>query len=325
MVSQNQGASSIHYDVGSAFYNAILCKPLDTAEDLNDAETEFYEAISDALVESDDLSQYIPVLPKQLIGLLEEINKTNTDFDKICDIVEGDIALAGETVRLANSPLYRRSSGTIDSIGRAIACIGIQEVTKIASALLIRQVIDINSDRFKLFGKVLWNHSLECGEACRLLSNDEVDPFTSYLTGLIHDVGKVAIFTCICRYLGDEATEGINEARLFKLVLGENSTWLSTQIASEWNLAPEITLALHEFDSMTVNCYMEDDSRDRSPLALLLVKANTCSEIYTLIDNDMITREDAVKLFRGMGLDKKGLNSILERYDLLSIGADLSA
>lgn len=325
MESQRESTDSMHYDVASAFYNAILSRAIDTTDDLSGSESIIYETISNMLDESEKLSQFIPVLPQQLVEFLEEINQENTDFDKICDIIRGDIALAGETVRLANSPLYRRSSGHIDSIGRAIACIGLRGVTEIASILLIKQIVDIDSDRFKLFGKVLWSHSLECAEACRLLASDKTDPFTGYLMGLIHDVGKVAIYTCICKYLDIQSSENIpiDEAKLFKLVLSENSTWLSAQIASEWNLPPAITLALSEFDSMTITSYSDNDQQGRSALGILLVKANTCSEIYTLMDTGIITNAEGVKLLRDVGLDRNNINTILDRYELLNVDACL--
>lgn len=324
MECQIEDTDSMHYDVASAFYNAILSRAIDTTEDFSSSESIIYDTISNMLDESDKLSQFIPALPQQLIEFLEEINQENTDFDKICDIISGDIALAGETVRLANSPLYRRSSGEIDSIERAIACLGLQGVAEIASVLLIRQILDVDTNRFKVFGKVLWKHSLECAEACRLLSNDNIDPFTGYFMGLIHDVGKVAIYTCICKYLDVQNSQNIDidEGKLFKLVLGENSTWLSAQIASQWNLPPAITLALSEFDSLTIT-YSDNDQNDQSALGSLLVKANTCSEIYTLMETGIVSNKDGVKLLRDLGLDKNSINRILDRYKLLHIGADL--
>jgi HD-like signal output (HDOD) protein len=269
------------------------------------------------LDESEDLSQFVPILPQQLIKFLDEVKKENTDFDKICAIVKGDIALAGETIRVANGPLYRRAAGPIESIDRAIACLGLQGVNQIASMVLMKQLLDVESNRFKKFGEVLWNHCLECAEACRMLGGTDDDPFTCYLMGLVHDVGKVAMFTCLCQHLDEHGSENIDESKVFKMVMTEHSTWLSAHIAKEWDLPNSIVLALYEFDAMTLMSYLDYDPKNKSPLAILLEKANSCSEIYTLISAKIIKPATGIELLRGLGLSKEKIETILAYYELL--------
>jgi HD-like signal output (HDOD) protein len=317
MDTNNQAAEAEYFDLGSAFYDAILSRNVDATEKLNAAELELYEKITKLVEESESLSLFVPVLPQQLMKFLEEVKKENTDFDKICAIVKGDIALAGETIRIANSPIYRRAAGEIQSIDRAIATLGLQGVTDIASALLIRQILDVESNRFKQFGEVLWNHCLECAEACRLLSNDADDSFTCYLMGLVHDVGKVAMFTCLCDHLDKYGSEEIDECKVFKIVMTEHSTWLSAHIAKEWQLPNAIILALYEFDAMTLMSYLDYDRKGKSALAILLEQANSCSEIYTLINSGIIKSETGVELLRGLGIEKSSIDKILQRYELL--------
>lgn len=319
MESINQAAEQEYFDLGSAFYDAILSKGPDVSEDLNAAETQLYETVSKLLEESESLSKFVPVLPQQLMKFLEEVKKEDTDFDKICAIVKGDIALAGETIRVANSPIYRRSAGEIESIDRAIACLGLQGVTDIASVLLMKQILDVESNRFKQFGEVLWNHCLECAEACRLLSAAGEDPFTCYLLGLVHDVGKVAMFTCLCDYLDEHGDSDIDECKVFKIVMTEHSTWLSAHIAKEWELPSSIILALYEFDAMTLMSYFDYDTKDKSALAILLERANSCSEVYTLINSGIVKSETGIELLRGLGIEKSSIDKILCRYELLEV------
>lgn len=319
MNANSQIVEKEYFDLGSAFYEAILCRAVDVTEDLNAAELALYEKVTKLVEEAGSLSQFVPVLPRQLMLFLEEVKKENTDFDKICAIVKGDIALAGETIKIANSPLYRRAAGEIESIDRAIATLGLQGVTDIASVLLIRQILDVESNRFKQFGEVLWNHCLECAEACRLLSSNDEDSFTCYLMGLVHDVGKVAMFTCLCDHLDEFGSEDIDECKVFKIVMTEHSTWLSAHIAEEWKLPDAIVVALHEFDTMTLMSYLDYDTKNKSSLAILLEKANSCSEIYTLINSDIIKSETGIELLRGLGIEKNSIDKVLLRYELLEI------
>lgn len=319
MDANNQIVENEYFDLGSAFYDALLSRDADVTDELNDAEYSLYEKVTKQLEGSDSLSQFVPVLPQQLMKFLEEVKKENTDFDKICAIVKGDIALAGETIRIANSPMYRRAAGEIESIDRAIATLGLQGVTEIASVLLIRQILDVDSNRFKQFGEVLWNHCLECAEACRLLSNSNEDSFTCYLMGLVHDVGKVAMFTCLCDHLDEFGSEEIDECKVFKIVMTEHSTWLSAHIAEEWKLPSAIITALHEFDAMTLMSYLDYDTNDKSALAILLEQANSCSEVYTLINSGIVKSETGIELLRGLGIDKSSIDKVLSRYELLEV------
>lgn len=323
MDMNNQAKNQEYFDLGSAFYDALLSPLGDVTENMNAAESELYRSITTLVEEEDTLSQFVPVLPEQLMRFLEEVKKENTDFDKICEIVKSDIALAGETIRVSNTPIYRRASGEIESIDRAIACLGLQGVTEIASVLLIKQILDVDSSRFKQFGEVLWNHCLECAEACRLLSGDDEDPFTCYLMGLVHDVGKVAMFTCLCDHLGESSSEEIDECKMFKIIMTKHSTWLSAHIAKEWALPNSIILALYEFDAMTLMSYLDYDKKDKSSLAVLLEQANSCSEIYTLINSGILESETGVELLTGLGIESSSIDKILLRYELADSQGDI--
>ncbi len=309
--------ASNYFDVGSAFYDAILSQQSDIKEDLNAAEKMLYEKVTGLLEGSEELAQFVPLLPEQLTKFLDEVKKENTDFDKICAIVKGDIALAGETIRVSNSPIYRRAGGAIESIDRAIAVLGLQGVTQIASVLLLKQILDVESNRFKQFGEMLWKHCMECAEACRLLCTKKEDEFTCYLMGLVHDVGKVAMFTALCQHLEEYGSEDINEGKVFKLVMTEHSTWLSAHIAKEWDLPNSIVLALYEFDSLTLMSFLDYDAKGKSDMTVLLEKANSCSEIHTLISAKILKPQTGIDLLKSLGIDEAKIEKILTSYGLL--------
>ena len=318
MSEANHVTEAEYFDVGNAFYDAILCRKIDITEDLNQQELELYTKINALLEESEELAQLVPILPEQLTMFLEEVKKDNTDFNEICAIVKNDIALAGETIRISNSPIYRRAAGPIESIDRAIAVLGLQGVKQIASMLFMKQIFDVESNRFKQFGEVLWNHCLECAIACRMLCDENDDPFTCYLMGLVHDVGKVAMFTCLCQHLDEFGSDNIDEGKLFKLVMTEHSTWLSAHIAKEWDLPNSIILALYEFDAMTLMNYLDYDPKGKAQLSILLEHGNSCSEIYTLVNSEILKPETGIELLLGLGLEKQKIEKILTHYELLN-------
>ena len=62
----------------------------------NDDEEVIYNQICDILDDSSNLSEYIPSPPHQLMQLIDELEKSEADFDKIQQIVKGDLGLLSE-------------------------------------------------------------------------------------------------------------------------------------------------------------------------------------------------------------------------------------
>ena len=190
MSEMTQSSEVHHLDVPRAFKDYIFSDGCDATDQLNGPESEIYCDVTSVLETTAKLSAYVPVLPKQLAIYLNEVAKDDTDFDKIRQIVEGDMGLAGETIRIANSPLYRRSDDSIESIGKAVSMLGLDGVNVIATSLMMKQVLAIESKELKYISDNLWSHCLECAEACRLLDTCD-DQYAAYLLGLVHDVGAV--------------------------------------------------------------------------------------------------------------------------------------
>ena len=92
----------------------------------------------------------------------------------------------------------------------------------------------VNLYHFKLFGSVIWQHSLEAAVLRQTLSKDkkELSQFHCYLLGLVHDLGKVVAFQYISQHLSKEK-QNLNIGRPnFKLALSQASLALSIEIAT---------------------------------------------------------------------------------------------
>lgn len=304
-------------DVPRAFNDYIFKDGSDITDLLSSEEECIYHQVTSALETSSKLSAYVPALPRQLAAFLDEIAKEETDFDKICQIVESDISLTGETIRIANSPLYRRSAGPIESLGKAIAMLGLDGVNLIATSLMMKQVLKVESPDLRQIGDVLWAHCLDCAEACRSL-NTSNDQFTTYLLGLVHDVGAVAIFSCYVSHLGAAGSkDGVNHFKVLKLLMEEQATWLSAHIAREWKLPEPIITALYDFDTMRQTELLDCDKNSKSELAQLLEQGNAASEVYTLIRQSIIEFESGQNTLFNLGLSEEDVESIFNRFDTL--------
>ena len=316
MDNLSQHASQITFDVSKAFSDFIFKDDTDATDELNSSENSLYANITQDLEGSSELANLVPVLPERLVAFLDEVGQENTDFDKICRIVESDISLAGETIRIANSPLYRRSLTPIETISKAIAMLGLDGVNRIATSLMMKQVLTIECDDLKQIGEFLWSHCLECAEASRYLNTDE-DQFASYLLGLVHDVGAVAIFSCYANHHNDIEPGSANHSKVLKLIMEEQANWLSAHIAKEWNLPESVVSALYDFDSMKQMEMLDCDISAKSDLALVLDKANTCSEVYTLVKEEVIEEEAGRSILLDSGLSDKEIDEVFAKFDVM--------
>lgn len=310
---QSEPSSNSAIDIPRAFKNQLFRDSGDITDPLNEYEKALYDNVTEALESSTEVSAFVPVLPRQLAAFLEEIAKENTDFDKVREIVESDMSLAGETIRVANSPLYRRSVVEIESIGKAISMLGLDGVNLIASSLMMKQVLKIKSKELQEIGETLWRHCLECAEACRIIYEGE-DAFTAYLLGLVHDVGAVAIFSCYVSQLPNTDCNNLDGNRVLKILLEEQTSWLSAHIAKEWKLPKAIIDALQDYDTMQqmqeIGCITED----KHPLALVLERANETSEVYTLVENGVIDSESGRLELQALGLSDEQVTTLFERF-----------
>ena len=314
MSNTGESMETQELDVHRAFYDIIFSDSSDSTDEMNEVEQELYDRVSTILDKSTSLSKLVPIMPTHMIDFLDEVQKSDTDFDKLFAIMKNDLVLSGETIRIVNSPLYRRSELTIESIERAISMLGLNGVSQIASVVMLRKVLDIDSRRFKAFGNLLWNHCMECAEACRLLCGDE-DPFACYLMGLVHDVGKVALFSCLIQELAKLNNLEINENKVFKIMLMEQSTWLSAHIVEEWHLSPTIVSALYQADRMNMTSLLGYEVENDSVFHEILEKGNYASEVYTLIRKKKITAEEGAEILISYGLSEQSIDEIFSCYE----------
>jgi HD-like signal output (HDOD) protein len=147
-------------------------------------------------ISDQELSQSVDQLPpvvSVIRRLLAVMRDPNSEVGDIARLVRADTAIAAQTLRLANSPhfgLHER----VGSVEEAIQHVGINEITRMVSALGARQVVSRELPVYRLSASLHWQHALAvaaAGEqvAARYALNADV----VYLAGLLHTVGLVAL------------------------------------------------------------------------------------------------------------------------------------
>src|SRR3954466_12973314 len=118
----------------------------------------------------------------------------DTSAAELARLIQRDIALAGQVMRVANSALYARRTPVV-TLPQAIAWLGIREIRNIAFAVAVQGQV-FNSAYFNQAMNELWRESVITGlfaqEVARLKRRNVE---SAYLCGLLHRVGMALILS----------------------------------------------------------------------------------------------------------------------------------
>ena len=287
--------------LSTAFYDAMFGTTNNDSE-FNNIEEKALQNVRVILNNPQKLSKQIPPLPIILLQLIDALKDPNSNFIGIAIIIEKDPALAIEVLRIANSSLYFRGGNKITSLRNAVSLLGISGVSNISMTILLEKIRPARPIYYKMFGKQIWIHSVQCAFLCQKLAPSyNIDEFDAYFLGLIHDLGKIVIFNCLCDALSSEFSGGTPGSQAYKKVMAEMSADISYFIAVEWQLPKIYCDALQAQRAIT-----------SSPLAELLYKGNLLSEVYLLYKKKGINEQTIEKLLTKLSITQNIWEDFLE-------------
>lgn len=290
-------------DLNSAFYDVLLGKATVTHDTVNDFEQRVLHDVGELLAGDDIDNRLIPKLPDTVMELLNELRDDNTTVDELTKLINKDPGLAGDVLRLANSPYFKASQATITSIDTAVRLIGQDGLKAMLSTLAMQQVLKVKPIYFKLFGEVIWTHSLDCATTCRKLAKQRrEDELLAHLTGLIHDIGKIVIFQILVNAFQKMDSAEQPESTAFRRMMTEQSVKLSVDIARQWGLPDEIVRALDEQVRKPFKM---------SPLGEILFVSNRVSEVKMLLNGNLIEKQQAEAFIVDLGFAPDAAQAML--------------
>ena len=252
----------------TAFYDAMFPH---CAHNMNNLEISAKSAIQRSLSDTNELNKRIRPLPALQMKLLNLLQKPDTHYHQVTSLINQDPSLALRVLKVVNSAQYM-AGFEIRDLGTAVARLGINGISDITSALLIKSLHPPKPIYYKLDGKQIWDHSLHCAYLCKgFASTLSQDGFTGHFLGLIHDVGKILVFECLVEALVNCDTNDEPGSIEFREFITELSMDVSYFIAREWKLPSDICDALQQ-----------QRTGAKSPLAIALHCANSCAEQYLI-------------------------------------------
>ncbi|MDD2206401.1 MAG: HDOD domain-containing protein [Aminobacterium sp.] len=183
-------------------------------------------------------------LPDIYFKIRDVLNSPVSSAIHIAKVVGTDPSLTVRLLRLVNSSFYGFPS-PIQSVSRAVAIVGTNELTTLALAISTMSVFKhIPADLVDM--KSFWKHSIMCGIFSRLLAYMKRVPSEErfFLAGLLHDIGRVVLYTKLPQHM----TFAIREARTKKIplleaerkYLGFDHADLGRMLLQQWNIPEPI-------------------------------------------------------------------------------------
>ncbi|MCC7405474.1 MAG: HDOD domain-containing protein [Bdellovibrionales bacterium] len=134
----------------------------------------------------------LPTIVYELSQVISDPMSSTTDVEKI---MQNDVSLTTKVLKLVNSAYYAIPGG-VSNLGRAIAYIGFDTVHQLVLSASIINALDTKGpSEFDM--NQFWTHSVGVGIAAETIAKTVGHslPADLFTCGLVHDMGKVALFT----------------------------------------------------------------------------------------------------------------------------------
>lgn len=277
-------------DLELEFYQAVFNSEVRRQSVLSVPEKLAAQVVEETLKSAEQRSKAIPRLPTVVPQLLQSLRDPKASADSFVEIIRQDPVIASAVLKMANSAYFNPNRTRIDSFQRAVVTLGIQGLRSILSSAVMQPIIQCKSPFFIHFGKKLWDHSLCCAVSCQVIALQEGhEPFKAYLTGLIHDIGKITVFTQLTQQLKLNPDDKKPPAHVFVYLMEKFAPELSCWIAKDWGFPDDIVNAI----KAQVNV---KDPAQLTGMANMLYRANQASIAYLLTSQGVLTESQAQML-----------------------------
>ncbi len=184
----------------------------------------------------------LPSLPLTVVALSEAVQDERCTVDRILGILSKDPSMSATLLRLANSALYS-GEGSVMDLRTAVLRLGFSAVANLGTGAGVIRTLKGSAH---LDAVKLWQHSVAVGLTAKgicALVKRHGQAETAFLTGLLHDIGKIALDTCYPEaYEGvlKQVSAGSSFVDAERASLGLDHAEAGSLLAAEWSFPQSI-------------------------------------------------------------------------------------
>ena len=181
----------------------------------------------------------LPSIP-QISVKFREMVKKGASVQELTNLLKHDAAISASLIRISNSPYYRGVSKN-STLEQAITRLGTNEAKMQVDLIANKSLYTNMGQEHEQVAKSLWNHSLACAYACKLVteiagSKDSEEAFTM---GLLHDIGKLGLLKIICELEASGKMARKAERTDLQNMLDANHCEFGTTLLKSWQFPEE--------------------------------------------------------------------------------------
>jgi HD-like signal output (HDOD) protein len=183
-------------------------------------------------------------MPRVCAELADLAAKDSVDGAQYARLIQSDAVLAGEIMRVANSPALRPRTAIV-SLQQAVSWLGVAEVRSIAMAIMLRGEVFVapgHEPESEDLWREAWYAGLWAKEVARLRRKHVEGAF---LAALMHRTGSALALKILARFEIEQRTA--LDARSFGELVLEFEPPFARMVMDGWRIAPEIQIAVSDW------------------------------------------------------------------------------
>jgi HD-like signal output (HDOD) protein len=192
--------------------------------------------------------KYIMRRPMMLPQLLRAVHDKKSTQHQLANIFARDPALAGNLLKVANSPVYRVSEDPVESLDRAVAMLGTDGLHSLIATALVQPVFKLAATYYPRFPEIVWEHTFRSASAAEnhAAQVENGDPFAAQLLALTMGLGAIVVFRiAIDRSKALLDGRAPHPAVLISLIDSQCAS-VAKRVAASWELSERVLTALEE-------------------------------------------------------------------------------
>ncbi len=263
-------------------------------------------------------SGHVPILPEILVRLLEACDNEATPLTQVASLIDKDPSLSYKVLQLVNSAYFGLRT-TYSGVDQAVVYLGANSVKNMAVTAAVHQVF--SDERFAGLNYFnihsFWYHSLKCATLSRRLAERTglASPDDSYLSGLLHDLGKLVLVSAFPDKYESVLVEAQEEDDLIdseRAHIGATHCEIGSWLIEDWNMSSLIA------DAIGYHHEPPDKIKQALSPVKIVYTANQLSR-----DGDLSSPYAAAQSLLGMGGEE--LDQLIEgaNEEILQISSEL--
>ena len=263
-------------------------------------------------------------------AILELLSLRATSINRIRPLSSSLPWLATDLISLVNKPQYRkRADVQVNDAKLALSYIGLDNLKLVMPTFILKHWLPNSTAPYGLMKRKLWNDSLSVALAASVLAKDKkLDWYTAFTTGMLSNIGQLAITRCFLNTYNDMYKKTLRKAieskdkRLHNvLVKVDNSpALLLEQLTLRSSKLSADLIELMSFTRLPITEAMfdlayGDDIDTMSPIAQVVAKAKVYVNNRSLTKANLIDENETNLLFETVKLNEEEI-SLLNKSDI---------